>query len=89
MSYQCTQRMRCINCRKEGHKAADCFLLDNDRGRGQKGDSRCKRGGPRGGRSDQNVYRLEEETLRLRKVEKKKNGIQRDISLLISWYVGN
>ena len=30
MSYQCTQRIRRINCRKEGHKAADCFQLDND-----------------------------------------------------------
>ena len=60
--------MRCINCRKKGNKAADFFQLENDRGRGsgQRGNPRSERGGPRGGRSGKNVYRLEEETLRLR-----------------------
>ena len=73
ISYQCTQKMRCINCRKEGHKAAACFQLDNDRGRGrgQRGYLRSGRGGSRGGRSGQNVNRLEGETLRLRGIEKK------------------
>ena len=43
MSYQCTLRMRCINCRKEGqNKAVDCFQLENNncRGNGQRGGHR-------------------------------------------------
>ena len=63
MSYQCTQRIRCNNCRKEGHKAADCFQSDSNRGRGRSQRGRGQRGGYRGGkgRRGQNVYGLEEE----------------------------
>ena len=70
MSYQCTQRMRCIKCKKEGHKAAECFQLKNDRDRGRDPRiyPRSERGGPRVG---QNVYGQENETLRLKGNEKK------------------
>ena len=77
--------MRCIIYRKEGHKDTNCSQLHNNRGKGEshRGDPRSKKGGPKGRRCGQNVYRLEEEDLRLRGIKKKKTEIQKYIILLL------